>query len=417
MSTEAPCENTLEASAVDHTPELNRLAALSPIDYDLARETAAKRLGIRLSTIDNEIERRRSKSDPLQGQRTASPRCILEEVVPWSQPVSGSELLDGIAKTVARYMVMPKGGATAVALWSVFAHAHDAAEHSPILAVESPEKRCGKTTLLSIVAGIVPRHLPAANISPAALFRSVEEFNPTLLIDEGDSFLRDNEDMRGILNSGFTEASAFVIRCDGDQNKPRPFRTWCAKLIALIGQLPGTCQDRAIVLVLRRKLDNETVERFSRRQAAALGELREKAARWAADHLDRLRDSDPLMPARLNDRAKDCWRPLLAIADAAGGSWPCKAREAAIALSGATEDDEAASAGSLLLGHVREVFAAKGGIEIPSSALAEALNANEAWPWGEWRQGKPISPRGVARILSKFDIRPTKQAFANCYRK
>ena len=35
----------------------------------------------------------------------------------------------------------------------------------------------------------------------------------------------------------------------------------------------------------------------------------------------------------------------------------------------------------------------------------------------EWRQGKPISPRGVARILSKFDIRPTKQAFANCYRK
>jgi hypothetical protein len=44
------------------------------------------------------------------------------------------------------------------------------------------------------------------------LFRYIEEVRPTLLIDEADSFVKDNEEMRGILNSGHTKAAAYVIR-------------------------------------------------------------------------------------------------------------------------------------------------------------------------------------------------------------
>jgi putative DNA primase/helicase len=86
----------------------------------------------------------------------------------------------------------------------VFAHAHDAAENSPILAWESPEKRCGKTTALGVIAQLVPVALPAANITTAAVFRSIEKYKPTLVLDEVETFIRDNEEMRGVLNSGFT---------------------------------------------------------------------------------------------------------------------------------------------------------------------------------------------------------------------
>ena len=43
----------------------------------------------------------------------------------------------------------------------------------------------------------------SANITAAAIFRTVEAARPTLLIDEADSFLSDKEDIRGVLNAGY----------------------------------------------------------------------------------------------------------------------------------------------------------------------------------------------------------------------
>jgi putative DNA primase/helicase len=408
--------DTKSSDASADTETFARLAKLSPPEYDREREAVAKQLGIRISTLDREVDGRRSIK-PGSSTSTTEDTGILAEVEPWPHAVEGAEVLGEIVASLERFTVLPDGGALAIALWVLFAHAHDAAEHSPILALESPEKRCGKTTTLSLVADLVPRHLPAANISPAALFRAVEKYRPTLLIDEGDSFLRgDNEEMRGILNSGFTSASAFVIRCEGDDHDPRPFRTWCPKLIALIGTLPDTLQDRSVVVTLRRKLDHEKVDRFTRHYRAELHTLRAKAARWAGDHYKCIAASDPTMPAGLNDRAQDCWRPLLAIADLIGGCWPASARKSAAKLTGKADDDESASAGVLLLGHVREVFNAKRADRITSTALVEALNDNEAWPWGEWRQGKPISPRGVAKILLRYGVKAHKARNANEYR-
>jgi hypothetical protein len=108
---------------------------------------------------------------------------------------------------------------------------------SPLLALTSPEKRCGKTTTLSLLTRLVPRPLLSSNISPAALFRIVEKYCPTLLIDEADSFLRDKEELRGILNSGHTRDAAYVVRTVGDDKEPCRFSTWAPKAVALIGRL------------------------------------------------------------------------------------------------------------------------------------------------------------------------------------
>jgi putative DNA primase/helicase len=341
-----------DAPASEMQAELARLAALSRLEYDRERTEAAKRLGVRVGVLDGEVEQRRAEA-----VESTRPDGFLRDPEPWPHAVDGAALADAIVKQLRRFIVLPEHAAVAAALWVMHTHAHDAAEHSPNLAVQSAEMRCGKTTLLCAIADLVPRALPAANITPAALFRAIEKYSPTLLIDEGDSFLRDNEEMRGILNSGLTRGSAYVIRCDGEDNDPKPFRTWCPKLIALIGKLPGTLQDRSIGVPLQRKLANERVERYGLKRSPLLHELRSQCARWASDHLERLKTADPMMPTELGDRAQDCWRPLLAIADALGGRWPAIARKAAVALSGVTpESNEDASHRILLLTHIREIF-------------------------------------------------------------
>src|SRR3982751_6411062 len=84
-------------------------------------------------------------------------------------------------------------------------------EVSTYLGVESPEKRCGKTTFLSVLSELVNRAVALANISSPAVYRAIEEKRPTLLIDEADTFLQGNDELRGILNSGYTRKSAHVI--------------------------------------------------------------------------------------------------------------------------------------------------------------------------------------------------------------
>jgi len=43
------------------------------------------------------------------------------------------------------------------------------------------------------------------------VFRHIEDERPTLLIDEAITFISDDEEMRGVLNSGHTKAAADVI--------------------------------------------------------------------------------------------------------------------------------------------------------------------------------------------------------------
>jgi putative DNA primase/helicase len=96
----------------------------------------------------------------------------------------------------------------------------EAFDISPLLSITSPTKRCGKSTLLDIVALLAPRAVPASNITAASLFRIVEKFSPTLLVDEADTFLGDNDELRGIINSGHRRSSAFVVRTVGDDHEP-----------------------------------------------------------------------------------------------------------------------------------------------------------------------------------------------------
>jgi hypothetical protein len=175
-------------------------------------------------------------------------------------------------------------------------------------------------------------------------------------------------------------------------------------LLAGIGTLPETVADRSIRLELERKPRTRKVKPLRVGDGNELRDLGRKAARWAADNLDALRDARPGSPPQLNDRAADAWSPLFAIADLAGGAWPERTRAAAIEL--AADGDDALSNGVLLLTDLRDLFAKQPSGMLFTREILRALNADETRPWPEYRRGKPLSDRQLAALLKPYKVKP-----------
>ena len=371
------------------------LAQLGVLAYQKRRVQEAKQLGIPVAALDKLVRQIRARIEDKDAE------LAHWKIEIWDAPVDGPALLADIEQAFIRYVFLPTGASVALALWTLHAWTIDAGDISPFLVLVSPTKRCGKTTVLIILYYLTPRSELASNISPSALFRYVEEIRPTLLIDEADSFVKDNEELRGILNSGHTKAAAHVIRnveINGE-HKPRRFSTWAPKAIAAIRDLADTLEDRAIKLALQRKPRTAKIERLRKRDNDEFAALRRKAARWTKDNFSRLADPDPEIPDVLNDRAADNWRPLLAIADLAGGDWPKKARDAARVLSG----EEVSTFNVDLLTDIQKAFGQSDCIT--SADLAAALTADPERPWATWgKNDKPLTQNQLARLLRPFAV-------------
>jgi Protein of unknown function (DUF3631) len=391
------------ATTPTHEPgaTYHRLAVLTPYEYDRVRAQEAENLGIRVATLDSEVDKIRpaGESTPGPGRPLSLP-----SPEPWTDPVSGVDLLNEIARAIHRYVVLPSEAIIASTLFVAYAHAFEAWSISPRLAITSPEMQCGKTTLLSVLEPLVPRPLKADNVTAAAVFRVVELARPTLMIDEADSFLKDNEELRGVLNSGHRN-NGQVIRLVGDHHEARTFSTWCPTVIAAIGRIPSTLEDRSISISMRRALPEEKVCRFDDKERHKLFPLARKARRWASDHMEALRVADPRTSDALHGRAADNWRPLLAVAEVAGSVWPDLARQACerLAWSKSAEQD---SVRVQLLADIRALFEDRRVERISSVEIVQALCLLEGRPWQDWGRGKPITPNQLARLLAPFGVRP-----------
>jgi hypothetical protein len=402
----AAASDDKSANAADDDAELEKLARMAPFDYERARMAAAKALGVRAPMLDKLVALKRSELG-LDGDGRGQGRAIeLPEPTPWETPVNGAELLDAVAAVVRRHVVLPDYACDAIALWTAHTFLLDRLMITPRLAITSPTKGCGKTTLLDVVSQLVFRPLAAANCSASSIFRVVEGFRPCLLIDEADSFLSGNEELRGILNSGHRRGGA-VLRNVGDDHEPHSFSTFSACAIALIGRLPGTLADRAVPIDLVRRKADEAIEPFRFDRVDHLAVLARKLMRWTEDNADAVAATEPEMPAGLYNRAADNWRGLLAIATVAGGDWLARGHKAA--LQGAGADVDEGSRLELLLGDVRDILDEHGLERIASDTLIERLVEITPRPWAEYgRSGKPITQNKLARLLKPLGIAPVQ---------
>ena len=377
---------------------ITRLASLSLMQYDRISAEEAKRLGVSKSVLDKEVKKRREA--PADSNAGSSELFPDEEV--WGESVSAAAILDELAATFRRFAILPPHADTTLALWVMFTWCTQYVNVAPILAICSPEKQCGKTTVLTIISQTVVRALATSNISSSSLFRAIEAWQPTMLIDEADTFIRESDELRGILNSGHTRPTAFVIRNVGDEHKPKQFSTWGAKALALIGKLPDTLHDRSIVIELRRKLKGEKTDKLRHAESDMFLILRAKLKRFARDYAASIRRARPTMPDNISDRAADNWEPLVALAELASKEWGQKARAAMGCLS--SRNNDAASLGTELLADIEGIFNTKQCDKISSASLIELLCTDEERPWASYNRGKQISPRQIGRLLTEYGI-------------
>ncbi len=121
---------------------------------------------------------------------------------------------------------------------------------------------------------------------------------------------------------------------------------------------------------------------------------------------------EPEIPEAIDhDRLIDNWMPLLAIADAAGGEWPERAREIMLQQYWAYDAAEDGGWDILLLQDLKTMFDGLTDDGLHTQVILSRLHAMEERPWPEYpnkRTGerKPISANQLSGLLKNFQIHP-----------
>jgi len=385
---EAPEKYRLEVIAA-------RLARM-PLDKAVEQyEHWQKYFGLTKQQLEGQVARNRRQSEG------AVDSCK-DELQPWPDPVDGAELLNQLAGEFRRFLILPRHGEVILAVWNLHTYCFEQFDYSPILHVTAPTKQCAKSRVLDVLAKLSRNPKSSSNMTGATMFRTIEAWKPTLLLDEMDRSPKDKKEMvTVVLNAGFHRDGS-VDRCEGDEHKVRTFNVYCPKALAGIGDyMTDTVTDRSIRLSMQKKLKSQTVEKFRRYRPE---ELQRKCLRWTKDNLDTLAACRPAMPGILSDRQDDIWECLFAIVEIAGGEWLQKVWNAAAdqatgAASEITEDLE-------LLEAMRRYLDETSGDKLPSSGICIWFNAQEDFPFKDWRKGEGIDQRLLSRKLKPFGITP-----------
>lgn len=317
-------------------------------------------------------------------------------------------VLDDVHTFLGKFVAYPSEHArVAHCLWVAHTHLMDAWESTPRLAFLSPEPGSGKTRALELTETLVPRPVKAVNVTSAYLFRKISDPDglPTVLHDEIDTVFgpraKDHEEIRGAINAGHRRgASAGRCVVKGRQIETEELPAFCAVAIAGLGNLPDTILSRSVIIRMRRRGPSEEVEPYRRRVHAPEGyQLRDKLAAWAIQIRPTL-DTYPPMPSGITDRNADVWESLLSVADAAGGTWPDRARVSAVSLVSDALVGQP-SLGLRLLGDLRTVFGDRDAMW--TVEILVALGDLEESPWGDLK-GKPLDARRLAHLLRPYEV-------------
>jgi hypothetical protein len=416
----------------------------------------AKATGFDADALKRKMQRARKRDQDAEPGEPVAPPCA-EDVEPQQNPAPLDRILDQIVKIIRTRVHCRVEEAVAVALWSagtygVFPPSDPGGgpDLFPFLAFSSPTKRCGKTTMLETIQTCVRRPCPFVDTTSSALFRTIEAYRPTMILDELDRLMHRMQEIAGIMNSAH-HRGGHVLRSEEIQAGnvrtfiPRAFPTYTPIVFAGIGATLPTFQDRSVRIRLQRQPRGARRQRLGFRR---MQRIRATIAPQLMAHADAIGGAmaagvaQASISAALNDRDYDNWEPLCAVADLAGGSWPDRARRAAVELckTSSSEDDRDIEwrFRQIVEGCVakrretvdeylawraggRKVIKPRPGTKgincppvlrfIKSDDLAFWLLTKDDSGFGDARDPQVVKLR-VARVLKKFEIKPSQKRIA-----
>jgi Protein of unknown function (DUF3631) len=271
-------------------------------------------------------------------------------------------VLDLVLALIDEHIAITAEERMAAALWVLHTWVFDRFTITPRLALLSPVKGCGKTTVILLLEQLVAEPYRSDNITAAAIYYLLDRRpHTTLLVDEGDNLdLLNNAVLRAVFNSGHRRGGGIDRVVGGRLQK---FQVYAPLAVAAIGLPPSPQLHRSIALNMQRA-GGIRLKLFDEGDPAFVA-AREEFRKWAATCS---LAPDPEMPPALRNREADNWRVLLSIADDLGHGEA--ARSAAVTLSANRPDEDP---GVTLLDNIRGVFQALGVDRIASSALVEEL--------------------------------------------
>jgi putative DNA primase/helicase len=319
---------------------VQRLAALSLIDYDRERDAAAKALRIRTATLDAMVRGARGERAAEEGGGQSIKPYNPE---PWPDPVELADVLDEMHATVRRYIICPDFAAHIAVLWAAHTHVYERCTYTPRLIVTAPAEECAKSRLLKVIKDMTPRPMWTENPSIATFYRLADEHRLTFYLSEVDEYPPPVLVIVRDVNGG-CEPDGGALRCVGDAHEVRFFSTFVPVAFDGINlvhsqKLPRTSVGRSHVIEMQRATPEEVARIHELDRAQHLDMARNiarKLARWARDHGDTFAQHRPDFPPAIVNRRRDKWRAMLAIAEIASPAWADRARAAMLAESGSS---------------------------------------------------------------------------------
>ena len=323
---------------------------------------------------------------------------LVAEIEPYYEPVTHDEIYTALYSLVHEHMAIDEPLKVAFVLWVIFTYLTDISDFAPIAWITAPERQCGKSTLLGLFERVVNKPMAFNNITQAVLYRVMEQFKPTLLIDEIDTSLKDKNELLGIVNAGYSRHASNVPRMNQDKGGiVEKFDVFGAKVFSGIGEMKGTFASRAIRFELRRKTNSDKVKRFNKRTLPheTTNELQRKVKRWAGDNRQAVQAvQTPLL--QINDRDFDNWEILLQIATVLGVY--DKALQACLIICNRKDEP---SLNEMLLSDIRDIFNVE---RMSSTDLLEKLNFDSEKCWQTLNNGSPLTSHQLAKKLKGFGI-------------
>jgi hypothetical protein len=312
--------------------------------------------------------------------------------------------LDAIGEVgalVDKYLYLTSSEARDVlVLWTLHAHAIPFLDTSPRLSIASSEYGSGKTRVLEVLEQLTPNAEMATNVTPAVLWRLMEEHDvTTIMIDEADTVFgrmgsgSARTELRAVINAGYRRGGTVTRPKGGHDGGVAKFDVFGPLVLAGVGRLPDSLRDRAIEIPMVKAPPGVALAQFRiteyEREAT---DAREALRRWSHIAARYVAIVCPELPHDIVNRDADVWEPLFKVAELAGPEWQKRCRRACLAFTrGLDPQSELIRDIADVMGDAERMF------------TADLLEGLYALPGGKWTESV-LTARALAKALDRYGV-------------